>query len=229
MHATSALDMSAGTFERRRVLRSMRNTLVGGFVAFVAFLVVGNLVILTATVWARHRAPAVAVDAPPGIGNFRVVDEKLWRGAAPSTEGYAELARRGVATVIDLRGEDDIVVDEAMFAGLGINRVHIPIRDGQAPSDEQVGRFLAAVQGTPGKVFVHCGAGVGRTGTMVAAYLVSKGVDPGHAVLRNLEVGPPSLEQISFAASGIDKPHPALVAASRVLDAPRRIWTRLVR
>ncbi|WP_406215152.1 hypothetical protein [Streptomyces canus] len=44
-------------------------------------------------------------------------------------------------------------------------------------------------------MFVHCGAGVGRTGTMAAAYLVKTG-EQSSAVRRNLAVGPPSIEQI---------------------------------
>jgi hypothetical protein len=48
----------------------------------------------------------------------------------------------------------------------------------------------------------------------------------------NLEVGPPSLEQLAFAAGlspgdDVDRPNPAIVAMSRVLDAPRRIWKNL--
>ncbi|MFF8190380.1 protein-tyrosine phosphatase family protein [Streptomyces bobili] len=44
---------------------------------------------------------------------------------------------------------------------------------------------------------MHCGAGVGRTGTMAAAYLVQSGEKSSTAaVRRNLAVGPPSIEQI---------------------------------
>jgi hypothetical protein len=45
----------------------------------------------------------------------------------------------------------------------------------------------------------------------------------------NLAVGPPSLEQLAFAASldagePAKRPNVAIVAVSRTLDAPRRIW-----
>ena len=75
---------------------------------------------------------------------------------------------------------------------------------------------------------VHCGAGVGRTGTMVAAYRSAMG-DGGDAVRQNLAVGPPSLEQLVFASridSGASRPPLAVVATSRVLEAPRRMWSR---
>ena len=65
---------------------------------------------------------------------------------------------------------------------------------------------------------------------MVGAYLVSGGGVGGRtAVMRNLAVGPPSLEQLAFVVGmdrgDIDKPGPLLTAVSRVLDAPRRLWT----
>jgi len=66
-----------------------------------------------------------------------------------------------------------------------------------------------------------------------AAYLVKTGqATPREALLRNLSVGPPSLEQLAFASgldaySGVDRPAPLMVAISRTLDAPRRIWVNL--
>jgi protein-tyrosine phosphatase len=102
------------------------------------------------------------------------------------------------------------------------------------PSRQQVADFLEVVGESPGLVFVHCGAGVGRTGAMAAAYLVATGQASGtEAMMRNLAVGPPSLEQLTFAASlradDVDKPPSVVVAASRVLDAPRRLWARVGR
>lgn len=69
---------------------------------------------------------------------------------------------------------------------------------------------------------------------MAAAYLVATGqAAAGEALRRNLTVGPPSLEQVAFAAR-LDGGEPArppalVVAVSRALDAPRRIWVHLRR
>ena len=198
--------------------------------ATAVFLVLGNLLILAASWWAQGATSSTQVDDVAGISNLTAVDGHLWRGGAPSEEGYRNLAAAGVTTVVDLRAEDGLDADKALVTDLGMRLVSIPVRDGQAPTADKVAQFLSATRSTGGTVFVHCGAGVGRTGTMVGAYLVAGGgVGGGTAVLRNLAVGPPSLEQLAFVVGmdqdDIDKPGTLLTAVSRVLDAPRRIWT----
>ncbi|HUP69692.1 MAG TPA: dual specificity protein phosphatase family protein [Acidimicrobiales bacterium] len=214
----------------RRYLNRLPFRLLG---LALAFLLLPNLAIIGIHLLAQRSQPAPAVSLP--IKNFAQVDDRLWRGAAPDVAGYEALAAHGVVTVIDLRAEDDLDVDQARLAALGINRVHLPLRDGQAPSESLVARFLETVENSPGLAYVHCGAGVGRTGTMSAAYLVNTGqATPAEALQRNLRVGPPSLEQIAFSASlsgggDVRRPRPLLVAVSRALDAPRRIWTNIRR
>ena len=194
-------------------------------------LIAGNLVIAASVLLLRATADASTISVP-GVDNMRVVDGRVLRGDAPSDEGYRNLAAMGVTTVVDLRGERDLDVPDELLDSLGIVRVHLPIRDGQTPSPVQVRRFIEVVADAGGLVYLHCGAGVGRTGSMAAAYLVGTGQVSGLAALeRNLAVGPPSLEQIVYAASleGDQFGQPPLVvkAVSRFLDAPRRIWSRL--
>ena len=229
-HAGFGTELLDGAFELTG--RRFGSLVLKGVAGVVAFLVVGNLAILAASFWARGTTSTVKPPATiEGIENLRAVDDKVWRGAAPTTDGYRNLALSGVTTVVDLRAEEGIEGDIRTVTDLGMKMVRIPMRDGQAPSTEEVEAFLAATGQSPGTVFVHCGAGVGRTGAMVGAYLVNHGeLSSSDALRRNLAVGPPSLEQIAFVAKmdhGLpEKPGAVLTAVSRVLDAPRRMWSR---
>lgn len=205
----------------RAVVIALRAVCLG-----VAFLLVGNGVILGLSLVARSSTDVrhLALD---GVRKGVAVDARVWRGAAPSALGYRSLAAAGVDTVVDLRSDSERgpaveVVDE-----LPLDLVRLPVRDGQVPTDEEVAAFLDIVSSTDGPVFVHCGAGVGRTGAMVAAYQTALGATGAGTVRRNLAVGPPSLEQIVFAATGGEDPLAGVSALSRVLDGPRRIWHNL--
>ena len=209
-------------------VRFLRRLLVGACGVILA----GNLVILVAFLVVRLAEPDPDLDVS-GVGNVRAVDAKLWRGNAPSIEGYRELARREVATVVDLRAERDLVIPSAVLEEVGIQRVHIPIRDGQTPEPAQAARFVEVVREAAGRVFVHCGAGVGRTGVMSATYSVQGGsTTPWEALGRNLAVGPPSLEQIVYAVSlegdgEVEQPPRWVQSVSRLFDGPRRLWSVL--
>jgi protein tyrosine phosphatase (PTP) superfamily phosphohydrolase (DUF442 family) len=205
----------------------LRNVVLG----FVAFLLVGNGLIMASVLWFRATASDQDLAAIE-IDNFRQVDDRLFRGAAPDEQDYADLASIGVTTVVDLRAESNDERENARASAAGLVRVHLPIRDGQIPSAEQVAEFLDLADVAPGAVFLHCGAGVGRTGAMSAAFLNMTGQTEGTRALReNLAVGPPSLEQIAFSlrtsAGGYERPSAGVVAISRVLDGPRRIWHNL--
>lgn len=206
---------------------SWKRIAVGAVVSFAAFLVVGNGLILASTWYFQtvspDRGPEVAVD------NFEQIDSHVYRGAAPNKAALRQLSEAGVTTVVDLRAEADLVVDDSLYGELGLTRHTLPIRDGQLPTQAQTAAFLEILDQADGEVFLHCGAGVGRTGAMTAFYLNATGQAHGAAALRRiLAVGPPSLEQMAFALTTTDgayhRPNEVVTALSRVLDGPRRIW-----
>jgi len=78
-------------------------------------------------------------------------------------------------------------------------RVHcIPVPDGAAPGDGQIRQLCRLVQrevDAGRTVYVHCMGGCGRTGTMMACYLVYRHrLDPMEAIQRLRDVRPCSVE-----------------------------------
>jgi protein tyrosine phosphatase (PTP) superfamily phosphohydrolase (DUF442 family) len=205
----------------------MRRTLA----ALATSLAVGNLAIAVVSAVVRRTAPNEPLPPTVGVKHLHAVDADVWRSSAPSREASGVLAERGVRTVVDLRAERDLRDDEPFLAARGVRLARLPIRDGQTPTPAQVEHLLQAIGEADGLTLIHCGAGVGRTGAMVGAYLVtSRTGSPGEALRRNLAVGPPSLEQIWYVARlghGCRQPPIAVKVVSRTLDAPRRIWSRI--
>ena len=69
---------------------------------------------------------------------------------------------------------------------MGFKRYSIPLKDFSVPLLDDFTVFLRVVHQAleQGKVLVHCQAGLGRTGTMAAAYWVNKGLSVNEATKR---------------------------------------------
>jgi atypical dual specificity phosphatase len=103
--------------------------------------------------------------------------------ARPCADDLAGLSRRGVAGLVSLT---EGPLDRDAVAREGLEYLHLPVRDFDAPSMEAVGTFVEFVRRVRaergGAVAVHCGSGMGRTGTMLACFLVSEGRSGGEAI-----------------------------------------------
>jgi protein tyrosine phosphatase (PTP) superfamily phosphohydrolase (DUF442 family) len=118
--------------------------------------------------------PALAGPSVQGINNFYQVDEHVYRGAQPTTEGFKYLAKIGVKTVLDLREDDERSSGERMVVtSLGMQYVNVPMTGLTPPTATEITKILALLEdGTAGAVFVHCKSGADRTGVVIAAYRI---------------------------------------------------------
>lgn len=116
--------------------------------------------------------------------NFSFIDEFVAGSALISSVDEADwLAANGIATVISL-------VELSQEVGrrlddLGIERFSFPVDEFEAPPIEVLHRIVSLIEERTRagrRVLVHCFAGCGRTGTVLASYLISKGMTPEEAL-----------------------------------------------
>ena len=87
-------------------------------------------------------------------------------------------------------------LDEGLVRSLGLRYLHLPVPDYRAPTIQQIEQFVAFMEAvnSDGAVVVHCYAGQGRTGSLLACALVHHGMSPEEAIRTVRAKRPPSID-----------------------------------
>jgi protein tyrosine/serine phosphatase len=106
----------------------------------------------------------------PGLPNLHKVNDQLYRGAQPDKEGFQELAKMGIKTVICLRESDP---DLKLMKECKLECVHIPMKTWDPTKAEAVKFLKTVTDKSKQPIYVHCKHGSDRTGTMCAIYRIA--------------------------------------------------------
>jgi atypical dual specificity phosphatase len=115
-------------------------------------------------------------------------------GRPESVEELQWLRQQGIEILISLT-EDPPRRQWVNEAGLML--VHVPVVDMEAPTQDDLDKCVAVIERAHQRkmgVAVHCGAGLGRTGVILACYFASKDLGAKNAIARVRRLRPGSIE-----------------------------------
>lgn len=111
-------------------------------------------------------------------------DEEGYRTYTPND--YIPIFKKfGVGMVVRLNRPQ---YDKKIFEKNGVKHVDLYFLDGSTPSDEIVKHYFEYVEHEKGAVAIHCKAGLGRTGTLIALYAMKHYRFPARAFIGYIRI-----------------------------------------
>jgi atypical dual specificity phosphatase len=135
-----------------------------------------------------------------GLDNFSwLIEGKLAGSARPGGDGPEEpdlqfLQEQGIRAIVTLCHK---TCNPELLEKYGLMSKYLPVDDFKAPGLELVEKAVGYIERrleNNQPVLVHCRAGYGRTGTILACYLVKRGMLPSQALAEVRRARPGSVE-----------------------------------
>lgn len=133
---------------------------------------------------------------------FWLIPHKLAGSEIPTRRtDFKWIQTQGIKAIVSLT-ETPLDLDGLLSFGFEV--YHLPVRDLTAPKPQQIDSFVELVHqllADEKPVLTHCLGGMGRTGTMLACYLVSIGKDPRNAIKTVRQKRPGAIHQMKQSES----------------------------
>lgn len=155
----------------------------------------------------RDRAPAWIADRADSAfdyfdvlfvdhGVFRVLypnrhqlSSDAWRSAQPSPRDIRKLAKRGIKTIVNLRGERDCGsyrLQQLACNRYGIELINFTVKSRKAPTAEKIRAAKELFDSIEYPMLMHCKSGADRVGLMSTLYMIFKAGVPVQEASRQL-------------------------------------------
>jgi len=123
--------------------------------------------------------------------NLHEVAPGVWRSAQPGPRDIRRLAKRGIRTIVNLRGPRDCGsyrLEERACARHHVDLINFKMRSRGAPRPETIREAAALFKRISYPVLFHCKSGADRAGIMAALYLLLHEGRPVEEAARQLSL-----------------------------------------